>query len=348
MFYTIFNGEYIIMQTIVTSSREFREAVLAELQFVPTKQKNCTLYQNPNRPEDGHLLSYGRPGYYDFGIADFTVPHPFKLAFDNPEKLIRFGTVYKGSTNFKLEDKPVSSFKPSSFFVIEKDIKGQQAWVRGEHYHGAEITIYEPYVTSYLKDNFHLDFDYNKFIENETYHYLPIEINTIIEKMQVFSNQDALSSLYLESCILECMAIITKTVESSPENTFTRQLHYGKVKIGTNKYLHLSAGDIRSIQKAHEILTNNIQSPPTIEHLSELVLLNPQKLKAGFSYYYHMSIGRYITSLRMSMAVNLLSTTDLSIAEIAEEVGYPYPSNFIKMFRQTYQCTPLEYRHKKE
>lgn len=336
------------MQTIVTSSREFKEAVLTELQFVPTKQKNCTLYQNPNRPEDGHLLSYERPGYYGFGIADFTVPHAFKLAFDNPEQLIRFGTVYKGSTNFKLEDKPVSSFKPSSFFVIEKDIKGQQAWVRGEHYHGAEITIYEPYVTRYLKDNFHLDFDYNKFIENETYHYLPIEINTIIEKMQVLSNQDALSSLYLESCILECMAIITKTVESSPENTFTRQLHYGKVKIGTNKYLHLSAGDIRSIQKAHEILTNNIQSPPTIEHLSELVLLNPQKLKAGFSYYYHMSIGRYITSIRMSLAVNLLSTTDLSIAEIAEKVGYPYPSNFIKMFRQTYQCTPLEYRHKKE
>lgn len=348
MFYTIFNGEYIIMQTIVTSSKEFKEAVLAELQFIPTKLKNCTLYQNPKRPEDGHLLSYERPGYYEFGIADFTVPHSFKLTFDNPEHLMRFGTVYKGSTNFKLENQPVSSFKPSSFFVIEKDIKGQQAWLRGEHYHGAEITIYEHYITSYLKDIFHLNFNYEKFIENETYHYLPIEINTIIEKLQVLSDQDILNPLYLESCILECMAIITKTVESSVDNAFTRQLHYGKVKIGTNKYLHLSAKDIKSIQKAHEILSSNIKTPPTIEHLSELVLLNPQKLKAGFSYYYHTSIGSFITSLRMTMAVNLLSTTDLSIAEIAEKVGYSYPSNFIKMFRQTYECTPLEYRHKKE
>lgn len=335
------------MQTIVTSSKKFREAVLDELNFLPIKQKNYTLYQNPDKPEHGHFLSYERQGYYTFGIADFTVPQLFKLTFNNPEHLIRFGIVYKGATNFKLANQPVSSFKPSSFFVVEKGIKGQQVWVQGEHYHGAEVTIYEPYITRYLKKSFNIDFDYSKFLENETYHYLPLEINTIIEKMQSLSNQDILTPIYLESCLLECMSIIIKTIETSPDNTFTRQLHYGKIKIGTNKYLHLSASDIRSIQKAHEILTSNIQSPPTIDHLSELVLLSPQKLKAGFSYYYHMPIGQYITSLRMSMAVNLLCTTDLSIAEISVRVGYPYTSNFIKMFRQTYHCTPLEYRHKK-
>jgi AraC-like DNA-binding protein len=335
------------MQTIVTSSKEFRESVLDELKFQPIKQKNCILYQNPDKPEHGHFLSYERLGYYTFGIADFTVPHPFKLTFNNPEHLIRFGIVYKGVTNFKLANQPVSSFKPSSFFVVEKGIMGQQVWVQGEHYHGAEITIYEPYITQYLKESFDIDFDYSKFLENETYRYLPLEINTIIEKMQSLSNQGILTPIYLESCLLECISIIIKTIEASPDNAFTRQLHYGKVKIGSNKYLHLSPSDIRSIQKAHEILTTNIQAPPTIDHLSELVLLNPQKLKAGFSYYYHMPIGQYITSLRMSIAVTLLCTTDLSIAEISARVGYPYTSNFIKMFRQTYQCTPLEYRHKK-
>ncbi|WP_310602791.1 helix-turn-helix transcriptional regulator [Anaerosporobacter sp.] len=334
------------MQTNITSSDAFTKTVLTELQFKPIKQKNCILYQNPNRPEDGYLLSYVRPNCYSFGIADFTVPHCFRLTFDNPEHLIRFGIVYKGSTNFKLENQPISSFKPSSFFVIEKGIKGQQAWKRGEHYHGAEIILYESYVTQYLKEHFHFDFDYSKFSENVTYPYLPLEVNMALEKMQTLSAQNSLNPLILESCILECISAIVQTVESSSDNAFTKQLHYGKVKIGTNKYLHLSTNDIQSIQKAHEILTISLQAPPTIEHLSELVLLSPQKLKAGFSYYYHMSIGRYITSTRMATAENLLSTTNLSIAEIAEQVGYPYASNFIKMFRQTYQCTPLEYRHR--
>ena len=30
---------------------------------------------------------------------------------------------------------------------------------------------------------------------------------------------------------------------------------------------------------------------------------------------------------------------------IAQKVGYLYPSNFIKMFRQTFECTPLQYRN---
>ena len=37
---------------------------------------------------------------------------------------MRFGTVYTGETKFEIEDNPVSSFSPSSFFVVEKGIKG--------------------------------------------------------------------------------------------------------------------------------------------------------------------------------------------------------------------------------
>lgn len=335
------------MQPVVTSSKEFRQVVFSNLNFKPVSQKNYTLYRNPDSPKYGHLHLYERANYYSFGIADFTVQQPFQLVFDNPEHLIRFGTVYKGTTNFKLYNQAVSSFQPSSFFVIEKGLKGQQTWLQGEHYHGAEITLYEPYVTQYLYENYHLQFDYDKFMENVTYHHLPLEVHAIIEKMQALSNKDMLNPLYLESCILECLAIIMQTVQTSKDNTFTKQLHYGKVKIGANKYLHLTNTDIHAIQKAHEILTSNIMTPPTIDHLSELVLLPKQKLKAGFAYYYHMPIGQFIISLRMTTAINLLCTTNKSVAEIANQVGYPYTSNFIKMFRQTYDCTPLEYRHKK-
>ncbi|WP_053984160.1 helix-turn-helix transcriptional regulator [Niameybacter massiliensis] len=333
------------MHPIVQSSKVFRETLLKKLSFVPHKHDHCILYKDPNHPENGYFLFYERPGYYSFGIADYTIPHAFKLIFDNPEHLIRFGSVYQGATNFKLENQPVSSFTPSSFFVMEKGIKGQQVWTKGQHFHGAEFTIHETYFTEVLEKQLHTSFSFDKFNENFTYRYLPLDIMSLLKKMHALANQNALSLILLESYLLQCIAILMDTVNQSPDNAFTKQLHYGKVKIGTNKYLHLSSEDIRSIQKAHAILTENIQSPPTIEHLSELVLLNTQKLKAGFSYYYHLPIGQFITSTRMSLAANLLCTTDESISEIAKQVGYPYTSNFIKMFKQTYHCTPLEYRH---
>ncbi|MDD6760722.1 MAG: AraC family transcriptional regulator, partial [Turicibacter sp.] len=269
----------------------------------------------------------------------------FSIQFNNPQRLVRFGTVYKGTTEFQLDNEPVSSFKPSSFFVVEQGLKGKQIWSTGQHFHGAEITIYEDYFTDIIQPLLKTKLDFDLFVKNYTYHYLPLEVISIIQTMQTLSNKNTLDPLQLESYILQCISIIIQTIEESPNNTFTNQLDYGKVQIGTDRYLHLNAQDIQSIQKAHDILSRQIEHPPTIETLSEMVLLHPQKLKAGFSHYYHMSIGEFTTSLRMSVAANLLCTTDLRIAEIAQKVGYLYPSNFIKMFRQTFECTPLQYRN---
>lgn len=79
-----------------------------------------------------------------------------------------------------------------------------------------------------------------------------------------------------------------------------------------------------------------------------MVFLSEQKLKAGFSKYYHMSIGQYVNNIKMALAANLLSTTDLSIKDIAFKVGYNYSSNFSKMFKKTYGKTPLKFRKTKQ
>ena len=101
-------------------------------------------------------------------------------------------------------------------------------------------------------------------------------------------------------------------------------MNYGEIKIGKDRYVTLTASDASAIQKAHEILTKEACNPPTIKSLSKMVFLNEQKLKAGFSAKYHMSISQYTTSIRMTIAENLLSTTQLSIDEIAKLVGYNY------------------------
>ena len=78
-----------------------------------------------------------------------------------------------------------------------------------------------------------------------------------------------------------------------------------------------------------------------------MVFLNEQKLKAGFKKRYHMSISEYTTSLRMTKAENLLSTTEFSIDEISKMVGYNYSGNFVKMFKKVHGKTPLAFRKSK-
>lgn len=332
---------------LVKSSEEFKAAVLTILTFSKYESDHYTLYTNKSKPELGYLISYSRDGYYSLGIADYTIPKDFSISFDNPELLMRFGVVYEGATEFKIENNPINSFTPSSFFVIEQDLKGQQNWKKGQHFHGTEITIYGKYFEEIIKPNFPSIMDFDTFIKNYTYIYLPLEIVEIIHQLQSLANQNLLTSIYLEGKILECIAILINEVSKSRENAFTNQINYGNINIGSNRIIKLTSSDIHAIQKAHDILEENYSNPPDIKTLSKMVFLNEQKLKAGFSKQYHMTIGEYTNHIKMNMAANLLSTTDLSVEEIANKVGYNYSANFSKMFKKTFGKTPLKFRKTK-
>lgn len=332
---------------ISKSTKEFQKIVLNKINFSPYPMENYIIYKNIAKPELGYFINYSREGYYDFRIGDYTIDEDFSLSFDHKDEIIRFGTVYTGITKFKIENNPVSSFTPSSFFVIEKNLKGKQVWKKGQHFHGAEITIYKKYFDEIIKPNFSKVIDFKNFIHNYTYRYLPLEIANIIQQLRNLAQLDNLTPLYLESKILESIALISKEIYASPKNTFTNQLSYGDILIGKNRKVTLTASDNNAIQKAYEILTKEACNPPTIKSLSKMVFLNEQKLKAGFSLKYHMSISQYTNSIRMTIAENLLSTTDLSIAEIAKLVGYNYSGNFIHMFKKVHGKTPLSFRKMK-
>ena len=329
---------------IARTTKYFQNAVLNKMTFKPYKTPNYTVYKNEVKPELGYFIKYTREGYYDFGIGDYTIPTDFSISFEHSEEIMRFGTVYTGETSFEIEDNPISSFSPSSFFVVEKTIQGKQFWKKGQHFHGAEITIHKRYFDEIIKPNFPNTIDFNNFISNYTYRYLPLEISKIIQGLRSMSEVDKLTSLYLESKILESIALLSNELNSSPENVFTNQLNYGEIKIGKNRYITLTASDAHAIQKAHDILTKEACNPPTIKALSKMVFLNEQKLKAGFSAKYHMSISQYTNSIRMTLAENLLSTTELGIDEISKQLGYNYSGNFIKMFKKTHGKTPLAFR----
>lgn len=329
---------------ITTTVEDFQNAVLHNMTFKTFKTEDYTIYKNINNPKLGYFIKYSRKGYYDFGIGDYTIPSDFSISFKHNEELMKFGTVYSGETNFEIEDNAISSFSPSSFFVIEKNIKGKQSWKKGQHFHGAEITIYKKFFDEVIKPTFPKSIGFDDFIHNHTYRYVPLEIASIIQNLRSLSETQCLTPLYLESKILECIAILYKETHYSPENVFTNQLNYGEIKIGKNRYLTLTASDTHALQKAYDILTKEACNPPTIKTLSKMVFLNEQKLKAGFSAKYHMSISQYTNSIRMTMAETLLSTTELSVNEISKILGYNHSGNFVKMFKKVHGKTPLAFR----
>ena len=325
---------------------KFQIQLLKHLRLSKEQMGHYSLYTNRNHPEYGYSYIFEREGCYSFMIGNYTIPEDFSLSFDLDQTLLHFGNFYTGTTIYQFHGNPVSTSMPSSFLTVERNLHGTQHWKKGEHYYGIEIMIYETYLHN-ICSSIVPDLDLiSKFQENYTYRYLPEPIYRILEEMNKLSQENRLSPLMLECKIIECLAFLQQEVCSDMENGFLNQLDYGKVSIGQNRYINLTISDIRAVQKAHEIIRQNAVDPPTIIQLAAMVGISVQKLKAVFRHYYHMTIGAYTTSVRMSSAARLLTTTQMSVESIAHQVGYQHSANFARMFRQTYGQPPNQFRHK--
>lgn len=84
--------------------------------------------------------------------------------------------------------------------------------------------------------------------------------------------------------------------------------------------------------------------PLTLKVLAEKVHLSDQYLGQLFKNITGKSFLKYLTQVRMEYAVMFLNNPVLKIYEISELVGYSDPKHFMKVFKKTYECTPMEYR----
>ncbi len=98
------------------------------------------------------------------------------------------------------------------------------------------------------------------------------------------------------------------------------------------------------IHEIHEYLTQHIDRRVTIDELSRRYLMNPTTLKAAFKTVYGSSLAAHIKEHRMELAARLLRESDLSMAEIAQRVGYESQSRLTAAFKDYFGVLPTEYR----
>ena len=104
------------------------------------------------------------------------------------------------------------------------------------------------------------------------------------------------------------------------------------------------AEQVKIIREIHDDLAQHMDRRVTIEELAHRYLINPTTLKTVFKEVYGSSLAAHMKEHRMERAAALLRETDLSVAEIAGQVGYESQSKFTAQFRKAYGLPPTEYR----
>ena len=104
------------------------------------------------------------------------------------------------------------------------------------------------------------------------------------------------------------------------------------------------AEQVKIIREIHDHLTEHMEQRVTIEELAHQYLINPTTLKTVFKEVYGNSLAAHMKEHRMEKAASLLRETELSVAEIAGQVGYESQSKFTAAFKEQFGQLPKEYR----
>lgn len=107
--------------------------------------------------------------------------------------------------------------------------------------------------------------------------------------------------------------------------------------------LHYNESAFRAVEAVKVHIQHNYDQPIQLNDLARLVNFSPFYICRLFTKLTDLTIYNYITFTRIEEAKRLICTTDYTIGEIAERVGYQDSSNFMTLFKKKVGHTPREY-----
>ena len=84
---------------------------------------------------------------------------------------------------------------------------------------------------------------------------------------------------------------------------------------------------------------------PTVQYIADALHVSPGYLSSLLKVLTGQSTQQHIHDKLIEKAKEKLSTTDLTVSEIAYELGFEHPQSFNKLFKTKTNLSPLEFRH---
>ena len=91
-------------------------------------------------------------------------------------------------------------------------------------------------------------------------------------------------------------------------------------------------------------LEQHYQEKLTLDQLADLFFINKYYLTRIFKEQFGVSVGTYLTLIRVTRAKQLLRFSDLSVEQIGRECGIEEPAYFARVFKKVEGIAPGEYR----
>lgn len=106
--------------------------------------------------------------------------------------------------------------------------------------------------------------------------------------------------------------------------------------------------DLEIVEKAANLINENISENYTVDELAKKVGTNVNKLQEGFQFLHDRTVSKYIQHQKLRTARILLRSNKFHISEITDKIGFSNKSYFSKVFKDKYGVSPRYFQGRKK
>jgi AraC family transcriptional regulator, transcriptional activator of pobA len=274
--------------------------------------------------------------------------HPLISFFDN--------------TNTKIDYSNIADLRTSAFYKIsyKSNLTGQLKY--GQHYYdfdegglffvspnqvtansnnngdhsGYTLLIHPDFLLSYPLANKIKQYGFFSYSADEALHLSDKEKDTIIS---IFKNIDEELQSRIDDFSQDVMISQIETLLNYSNRFYKRQ--FITRKQANNDLLQKMEQILEELFKDENLA---IQGIPTVQYLSESLHLSPSYLSDMLRSLTGQNAQQHIQNKIIEKAKEKLSTSNLSISEIAYGLGFEYTQSFSRLFKAKTSISPLEFR----
>ena len=183
---------------------------------------------------------------------------------------------------------------------------------------GQAMSLIQPYVP---------EMDIDRFVQSLNGWDFPItrDMRRLLDGLAGLSMTGGLGLLRLECRAHELMALCMEQA------------------LGIDGNAGLNPEDLAAVRAVRDRIDADAASVPDIATLAREYAVSESKLSRDFKRAYGVSIHACVIEARLVEAARLLSSGRMSVAEVAERVGYAKHSQFSEAFRRRFGVLPKEY-----
>ena len=199
--------------------------------------------------------------------------------------------------------------KTSTFYQADEQHPWSYVWM------GIGGSMMETYLEHLgIKEN-HLSFDVRNLNDFKA---------TVFECF-AYEQDDLINEIVLQKQVYKFLELLIKSSAIPKQEIVTRKM---------NPY----------VSQALEIINKYASKNISVGSISEELSINPSYLSRLFKKDIGSTIKEYINEIRITTGNDLLTSTDHSIHEISEMIGFSSPQAFSKAFKQVRGVSPTIYR----